>query len=84
MLLTTMFGTYLANTAPPARIPVDPGEDLMTDEQILKNLINQEFTPSEQIAILVQMADAVGDGRKYETYRELRNGKNVLMVRVEQ
>lgn len=48
----------------------------------LKTLIDQEFTSSEQEAILVQIADAVGDGRKYETYRELRNGKNVLMVRV--
>jgi len=47
----------------------------------LKTLIDQEFTPSEQEAILVQMADAVGDGRKYETYREPRNGKNVLMMR---
>jgi hypothetical protein len=52
----------------------------MTD--YLKNLIDQEFTLSEQQAILVHMADTVGDGRKYETYRELRNGKNVLMVRV--
>ena len=48
----------------------------------LKTLVDQEFTSSEQLAILVQMADAVGDGRKYEIYREPRNGKNVLMVRV--
>ena len=59
----------------------------MTEEQptwgkIYKSFIDQEFTPSEQEAILVQMADAVGDGRKYEIYRELRNGRNVLMVRV--
>ena len=52
----------------------------MTD--YLKTLIEQEFTASEQEAILVQMADAVGDGRKYEIYREPRNGKNVLMVGV--
>jgi hypothetical protein len=54
----------------------------MTDEQptweeIYKSFIDQELPPS----ILVQMADAVEDGRKYEIYRELRNGKNVLMVR---
>ena len=48
----------------------------------LKTLIDQEFTPSEQEAILVQMADAVGNGWKYEIYREQRNGKNVLMARV--
>jgi hypothetical protein len=48
----------------------------------IKTLIDQEFTASEQEAILVQMVDAVGDGRKYEIYREPRNGKNVLMVRV--
>ena len=48
----------------------------------LKNLINTEFTLSEQQAILVQMADAVGDGRMYETYREQRNDRDVLMVRV--
>lgn len=48
----------------------------------LKTLIDQEFTPSEQEAILVQMADAVGNVRKYEIYREQRNGKNVLMARV--
>jgi hypothetical protein len=48
----------------------------------LKTLVDQEFTSSEQLAILVQMADAVRDGRKYEIYREPRNGKNVLMVRV--
>ena len=48
----------------------------------LKTLIDQEFTPSEQEAILVQMADAVGNGWKYEFYREPRNGRNVLMVRV--
>ena len=53
-----------------------------TWEEIYKSFIDQEFTPSEQEAILVQMADAVGDGRKYEIYRELRNGRNVLMVRV--
>jgi hypothetical protein len=47
----------------------------------LKHKIDQAFTPSEQQAILVHMADTVGDGRKYETYRELRNGKNVLMVK---
>ena len=59
----------------------------MTDEQatweeIYKSFIDQEFTPSEQEAILVQMADAVGNGWKYEFYREPRNGRNVLMVRV--
>lgn len=48
----------------------------------LKTLIDQEFTQSEQEAILVQMADAVGNGWKYEFYRELRNGRNVLMTRV--
>jgi hypothetical protein len=47
----------------------------------LKTLIDQEFTASEQEAILVHVVDTVGDGRKYETYREPRNGKNVLMVR---
>ena len=58
----------------------------MTDEQatweeIYKSFIDQELPPSKQLSILVQMADAVGDGRKYEIYRELRNGKNILMVR---
>lgn len=48
----------------------------------LKTIIDQEFTPSEQEAILVQMADAVGNGWKYEIYREPRNGRNVLMARV--
>lgn len=53
---------------------------LMTN--YLKTLIDQEFTQSEQEAILVHMADSVGNGWKYEFYREPRNGKNVLMVRV--
>ena len=58
----------------------------MTDEQstweeIYESFIDQELPPSKQLSILVQIADAVGDGRKYEIYRELRNGKNVLMVR---
>ena len=56
--------------------------NLKTMTNYLKTLIDQEFTPSEQEAILVQMADAIGKGWKYEIYRELRNGKNVLMTRV--
>ena len=51
----------------------------MTD--YLKSVIDQEFTPSEQKALLIQVKNAIGDGRMYEFYREPRNGKNVLMVR---
>lgn len=54
-------------------------EEQPTWEKIYKSFIDQELPPSKQLSILVQMADE--DGRKYEIYRELRNGKNILMVR---
>jgi len=52
----------------------------MTD--YITSLIDTEFTPSEKEAVLLQVKDIIGTGRKIETYREQRGDKNVLMVRV--
>lgn len=52
----------------------------MTD--YITNLIDTEFTSSEKEAVLLQVKDLIGTGRKMETYREQRGNKNVLMVRV--
>ncbi len=68
----------------------DPSKNL-TEQKIaqfgqempfLKNLIDREFTPFEQVAVLVQVEDAIDSDRLYEFYREPRNGRNILMARV--
>ena len=48
----------------------------------IQNLINEEFTEEEKQAVLLQVRDLIGTGRTLETYREQRNGKNVLMAKV--
>ena len=53
----------------------------MTDH--IKTTIDNTFTESEKEAVLLQVADLIDTGKKMETYREERNGKKVLMVRIE-
>ena len=52
------------------------------EKLFLKNQIDQEFTPSEKEAVLVQVKDAIDSNRLFEFYREPRNGRNILMARV--
>jgi hypothetical protein len=65
--------------------------EIMTEHEIaqfnqeklfLKNQIDQEFTPSEKEAVLIQVIDAIDSNRLFEFYREPRNGRNILMARV--
>jgi hypothetical protein len=48
----------------------------------IKTTIDNAFTESEKEAVLLQVADLINTGKKIETYREERNGKKVLMVRI--
>ena len=52
------------------------------NDDYLQNLINEEFTEEEKQAVLTLVRDLIGTGRTLETYREQRNGKNVLMAKV--
>ena len=49
----------------------------------IQTYIDDTFTESEKEAVLLQVADLIDTGRKMETYREERNGKKVLMVKIE-